>query len=107
MDDGLHMDLQRLFGGGMGISYLWWHRNIRFAENGIVIRREFVEWRWCIRWYWDASYRHVVVLEFLQRARIAAIVGTDERERVAALLRKKIEFEDNPESIRPAEGGFS
>src|SRR5262245_46585201 len=35
-----------LFSTGSGISYLWWHRNIRLGEYGMVIVHEFV--RWCV-----------------------------------------------------------
>jgi hypothetical protein len=75
-----------VFASGLGISYFWWHRRIRLGENGILVRHNFVPWEECRRWYWDACYRDVVVMEFESRGRIAARVPADECAMVERVL---------------------
>src|ERR1044072_2219175 len=46
-----------------GITYLWWYRNARLCDHGYVVRHELLKWASCRRWYWDAVYRDVLVLD--------------------------------------------
>jgi hypothetical protein len=79
-----------VFTTGLGISYFWWQKRVRLGTNGVVVRHRFVSWRWCRRWYWDACYRDVVVMEFEGLQWIAARVPPDEREAVERVLQDRL-----------------
>jgi hypothetical protein len=73
-----------------GMSYLWWHHNVRVCDEGLVVRQTFVPWSKFHRWYWDACDRTVIVLDRKSDRLIAMKVPDEDREAVAAFLESKI-----------------
>jgi hypothetical protein len=70
---------------GTGITMFWW-RNVRLAERGVVIRSKFVPWVKTKHWYWDACDKNVVVIESREFGKIAAIVEPKDRSGVDSRL---------------------
>jgi hypothetical protein len=69
-----------------GLNYLWWHGKVRVCEAGVVVRHKFFPWSACRRWYWDACYRDVIVLEYDQHPKVALNVPAEERAAVEAFV---------------------
>ena len=63
---------------------------MRVCEQGVVVRQTFVPWSACRRWYWDACYRDVIVMEFNHNPKVALKVKEEEREAVEAFLESKV-----------------
>ncbi len=38
-----------VFVSATGLNYLWWHRTLRWADHGFVVRHRFVPWTACRR----------------------------------------------------------
>jgi hypothetical protein len=79
-----------LFASGLGLTYFWWHARIRLAENGVVVRHEFVPWENVQMCYWDACYPNVVVMWFEFHRKISALVRAEERKTMSELLEEKL-----------------
>lgn len=47
-----------------GISTLWWNRDARLCQDGVLVRSRLVPWSKNRRRYWGACHRDVVVLEW-------------------------------------------
>jgi MFS family permease len=71
---------------GVGVSYFWWQRKARVGENGVVMRYNFLPWNDCHRWYRDACYRDIIVLEYARNGRVAVKVSEQERAAVEEFL---------------------
>jgi hypothetical protein len=71
-----------------GISILWWRR-VTLAENGVIWRKDFFPWSVCRRWYWDACYRDVAVID-AGGIPLALRVPEEARAEVAALLERQV-----------------
>jgi hypothetical protein len=78
-----------LIGSSLGLTCLWWRR-MRIGEDGLVVRSKFVPWDKCFRWYWDACYKNVVVVNCEPRMHLAMIVPAEDRAAITALLAEKI-----------------
>jgi hypothetical protein len=78
---------------GAGMTYLWWHRKVRVCDQGLVVRHSFAPWKDCRRWYRDACYRDVIVLEFQKHGRTAVKVPDTDRTSMEALLKARFVFE--------------
>jgi hypothetical protein len=73
-----------------GITYLWWHRQVRVCDQGVVVRHQLKPWDDMQRWYWDACNKNVAVLVFHEHGQVPMIVPPEEREAVAAYLKGKL-----------------
>jgi hypothetical protein len=90
-----------LVGSGSGMTYLWWHGRIRLAENGVVIRHEFVPWQNCKSYYWDACYPNILVMQLNRPT--AVCVPAETRDAVTDLLKAKLGDDANrrlPSALR-------
>jgi hypothetical protein len=47
-----------------GIAIIWWNKNVRFCERGIVRRNVFIDWKLVGRYYWDACTPDVLVISW-------------------------------------------
>jgi hypothetical protein len=68
---------------------------VRFCAYGIVAPTKMLPWSEVRKWYWDASYRDVLVIEFHRSVRME--VQVPEKERVALetfVARRKHEGEE-------------
>jgi hypothetical protein len=79
-----------LIGAGIGITYLWWHRKVRLTERGLIVRHKFVPWKYLRKYYWDACYRNVIVLQFQEPQSVVANVPAEDRAAVETLLAQKM-----------------
>jgi hypothetical protein len=77
-----------VFVSSVGLAYLWWHRTVRVCDQGFVVRYKMLPWQTVRRWYWDASYADVVVIEFAGNGRVALKVPAGEREALQAFFRR-------------------
>ena len=81
-------------GSAGGVVYLWWNRRIHFCEHGIVVRDRFRPWADCVRFYWDACNKNVLVAQWQSATRgngsVAVRVPVDDREAVAALVAENV-----------------
>jgi hypothetical protein len=76
-----------------GVTAMWW-RQVRLAENGIVVRSEFVRWENC-RWYWDPCDPDVLVLDTSKttnRASVPLTVPAAKREALLKFLEAKAQW---------------
>jgi hypothetical protein len=78
-----------------GIKFLWWHRKVRFCENGVLVRDKSLPWNTYRRFYWDAYYRKVIVVQWSEGGNTAVRVPRNERERVEAMLQEKAALAEN------------
>ncbi len=74
---------------GIGVTHLWWRR-VRIAENGIVVRSNFVPWPSFRRWYWNACNKDVAVVERLNGGDVAFKVPEQDRAAIEALFERYV-----------------
>src|SRR4051812_4456340 len=85
----LPVDIYATFLAGVGVTLLWWRR-VRIAENGIVVRSNFVPWPSFRRWYWNACNKDVAVVERTNGGDVAFKVPEPERGAVEELFARNV-----------------
>jgi hypothetical protein len=78
-----------VFVSASGLNHLWWHRTLRLADRGVVVRHRFVPWSACRGWYWDAVYRDVIVLEYNQSEKVALRAPEEQRDAIEAFVNRQ------------------
>jgi hypothetical protein len=73
-----------------GISTLWWNRNARLCEDGVLVRNRLVPWSENSRHYWDACHKDVLVFEWQKCNRVALRVPPVDHDAVAEYVAERI-----------------
>jgi hypothetical protein len=73
-----------------GISTLWWNRNARLCDDGVLVRNRLVPWSENSRHYWDACHKDVLVLEWQKCNRVALRVPPVDHDAVAEYVAERV-----------------
>lgn len=73
-----------------GIGALWWNRDVRLSDDGVLLSNQLIPWSDHQRHYWDACRRDAMVLEWQKHGRTAFCVPTEDRDAVAAYVNERI-----------------
>jgi hypothetical protein len=83
-------DIYGPIAAGVGVTVFWW-KQLRLAEKGLVVRSKFISWGCTNRWYWDACNKNVAVISGDKIESLAILIPPKDRPAVESLLREKVQ----------------